>query len=114
MYALALLVAAAVNFGLRAAGYEIAGRAVSGLALLAVFTHAFIRSGRDTRPAKTWTQSWQRRHLLLIGMSLAIGFSPLLFPAMIDSGWVLAPILLACVPLMFTPLGQVGSATKRD
>ncbi len=44
----------------------------------------------------------------MIGLSLAIGFSPLLFPPLIDSGWVLAPILLACVPLAFTPLGQVS------
>lgn len=109
LYALVLVVAAAVNFGLRAAGYELAGRAVGLVALIGVLTHAFIRSGRDTQPARTWAESWRRRHLLLIGLSLAIGFSPLLLPPMLDSGWVLAPILLACVPLAFTPLGRLSS-----
>ena len=66
LYALVLVVAAAVNFGLRAAGYERAGRAVGLLALIGVLTHAFIRSGRDTQPARTWAESWRRRHLLLI------------------------------------------------
>jgi hypothetical protein len=75
-----LVAAAAVNLLLRFNDLRAWGSAVSVLALAGVLLHAFIKSGRDTRPAQTWAESWRPRHLLM------------------QTAWVLVPILLACVP----------------
>jgi hypothetical protein len=47
----------------------------------------------------------------MIGLSLVIGFSAVLAPNVGENAWVLAPILLACVPLLFTPLGRTHAKT---
>jgi len=49
----------------------------------------------------------------MIALSLVIGFSALVVPNAGNSAWVLLPILLACVPLMFTPLAHIDAAGSR-
>lgn len=87
------------------------GSALYLLALAGVLLHAFVSSGQDTRPAQTWADAWRPRHLLMIALSFVIAFSALLVPDAGETAWVLLPILLACVPLLFTPLARIGETT---
>lgn len=108
MYVLVLFGAFAASTALRAVDLVTLGYAVSLLATAGVLVHAFIKSGRDTRPARTWAESWRRRHLLMIALSLVLGFSGVLLPNADESAWVLLPIFLAMVPLAFTPLTRIN------
>jgi hypothetical protein len=112
IYALVLVVAFVVQLALRSHGMRALGYAMSLAAVAGVLIHAFIKSGRDTTPAKNWAESWRPRHLLMIALSLVLGFSAVLVPDAGDSAWVLLPILLACVPLLFTPLGKNHAETS--
>ncbi len=113
VYALVLVVAFVFQLALRSNGMRALGYAVNLAAVAGVLIHAFIRSGRDTAPAKNWAESWRPRHLLMIALSLVLGFSAVLVPDAGESAWVLLPILLACVPLLFTPLGNINAATSQ-
>ncbi len=46
-------------------------------------------------------------------LSFVIGFSAALVPNAEETAWVLLPVLLACVPLMFTPLARINEAGSR-
>ena len=109
-YMAVVVAATALVWLLRLVGLPALGSAVYLLTLAGLLVYAFVKSGRDTAPARTWGKSWRPRHLLMIALSLVIGFSALLVPNADESAWVLLPILLACVPLMFTPLAHVTTA----
>jgi len=113
-YALVLLGALAVSVPLSSINLRALGYAVSFAAAAGVLVHAFIKSGRDTHPTRTWAESWRRRHLLMIALSLVVGFSAVLVPNAERNAWVLLPVLLACVPLLFTPLANFdGGPSQR-
>jgi hypothetical protein len=107
-----VLAALALNLALRALDAPVAATAVTFLVMAGLLTYAFIKSARgDTRPAKSWGESWRRRHLLMFALSLLIAFSALLIPDADESAWILVPLVLAVVPLMFTPLATLGRAS---
>lgn len=110
---LSVVVAATAIAGLlRSVGLPALGSATYLLTLAGLLVYAFVKSGRDTTPARTWGESWRPRHLLMIALSLLIGFSALLIPSPGESAWVLLPILLSCVPLMFTPLAHISEPSR--
>lgn len=75
VYLLVLVGALVANLALRFSDMRAFGYAVSLAVTAGVLVHAFIKSGRDTAPARTWAESWRRRHLLMIALSLLLGFS---------------------------------------
>ncbi len=109
---LVMLAATVAGLLLRSNGQRALGSAVTLLTLAGLLLYAFVKSGRDTRVARTWAESWRRRHLLMIALSIVVGFSALLVPDADTSAWVLVPIVLGSVPLLFTPLAHLGKVTS--
>jgi hypothetical protein len=62
--------------------------------------------------SKDMAGAWPR-HLLVIALLFVVGFSAVLVLDAGETAWVLLPFLLACVPLMFTPLARIHEGGSR-